>query len=159
MTTTEQTPLRNSGDEIRTIVVALDASNGASDVLAKAAAISRGGAALHIVHVFRASNLDRARAGAPRPSADAIEEAKDHLASFVKSAQSRTRSEVTGHFSVGDPQTEILRVCDHVQADLLVVGTHDYHGLERLILGSIAETLVRKAHCSVMVVRSRKSTS
>jgi nucleotide-binding universal stress UspA family protein len=157
MTTSEEPPLRNTGDEIRTIVVALDASNGATGVLAKAALISRGGAALHVVHVFRSSNLDRARAGAPRPSSDAIEDAKDHLASFVKSAESRTRSDVTGHFSIGDPQTEILRICDQVGADLLVVGTHDYHGLERLILGSIAETLVRKAHCSVMVVRPGKS--
>jgi universal stress protein A len=60
---------------------------------------------------------------------------------------------------MGDPQTEILRICDQVSTDLLVIGTHDYHGLERLILGSIAETLVRKAHCSVMVVRPRKSTA
>jgi nucleotide-binding universal stress UspA family protein len=158
MSTDSETPLRNTGDEIRTIVVALDASNGATAVLARAAHVSRGGAVLHVVHVFRASNLDRARAGAPRPSAEAIEDAKDHLASYVKSAQSRTRSEVIGHFVMGDPQTEILRICDQVSTDLLVIGTHDYHGLERLILGSIAETLVRKAHCSVMVVRPRKSS-
>ncbi|HEX4337275.1 MAG TPA: universal stress protein [Polyangiaceae bacterium] len=157
MSTEAQEPLRNAGEDVRVIVVALDASNGATNVLAAAARVSRGGAALHVAHVFKSSRLDHARAGAPHTSSEAVHDAKDYLEGYVKSARAQTRSDVTGHFLVGDPTTEILQLCDKLSADLLVVGTHEYHGLERLILGSIAETLVRKAHCSVFVSRSKKA--
>jgi nucleotide-binding universal stress UspA family protein len=40
----------------------------------------------------------------------------------------------------------------------LVIGTHDHAGFERLILGSTAETLMRKAGCSVLVVRPDQYT-
>jgi nucleotide-binding universal stress UspA family protein len=56
---------------------------------------------------------------------------------------------------VGDPVAEILRMSQELEADFLVVGTHDATGFERLLLGSIAETLMRKAPCSVMVVRPK----
>src|ERR1700753_2358975 len=147
MTTEAEQPLRNAGDEVRAIVVALDASKGATAVLAAAARISRGGAALHIAHVFKASRLDQARAGAPHTSTEAVHDAKDYLEGYVKSARTQTRSDVTGHFLVGGPTSAVLQIC----------GTHKYRALERLILGSIAETLVRKAHCSVLVSRLKKS--
>jgi nucleotide-binding universal stress UspA family protein len=57
---------------------------------------------------------------------------------------------------VGDPTGEILRVRSEIKADMLVVGTHDHSGFERLLLGSIAETLMRKAGCSVFIVRPTK---
>jgi nucleotide-binding universal stress UspA family protein len=157
MSTEAEQPLRNAGDDVNTIVVALDASKGATTVLAAAARISRGGAALHVAHVFKASRLDHSRAGAPHTSSEALHDSKDYLEGYVKSARTQTRSEVSGHFLVGDPTNEILQLCDKLGADLLVVGTHEYVGLERLILGSIAETLVRKAHCSVLVSRSKKT--
>lgn len=155
MNTDSQRVLKNSGEEVKAIVVAVDASAGATRVIATAARLSRitPEPTVHVIHVFRASRFDTARAGAPRVPADAVEDAKDHLEAHVRSARAQTRSTVTGHFLVGDPTHEILRLCGELKPDLLVVGTHDHVGLERLILGSIAETLVRKAHCSVMVVR------
>ena len=54
---------------------------------------------------------------------------------------------------VGDPTAEIKKLASEVSADLLVIGTHDYHGFERLLLGSIAETLMRNVTCSVLIVR------
>lgn len=47
----------------------------------------------------------------------------------------------------------ILRAADELPAQLLVIGTHGRSGLQRLTLGSVAETLLRGAHCSVLVVR------
>jgi nucleotide-binding universal stress UspA family protein len=113
-------------------------------------------AALHIVHVFRTSRFDRAHAAAPAPNADALADAKDHLQFHVSSARAQCRNRVTGHFQVGDPTAEILRIVSELKAQLLVVGTHDNAGFERLILGSTAETLMRKAGCSVLVVRPDK---
>jgi nucleotide-binding universal stress UspA family protein len=136
-------------------VVAVDSSLGAARVASTAARLSRSipGATLHLVHVFRTSLLDRSRAGAPTASTDQIEEAKEQLAFHVRAAKKQCRNQVTGHFVLGDPTAEILRLSEELAADLLIVGTHDHVGFERLLLGSVAETLVRKAGCSVMVVR------
>jgi nucleotide-binding universal stress UspA family protein len=155
-----EAPLRNTGEEPQVIVVAVDSSPASNRVISLAARLSRSlrGAAVHIVHVFKTSRMDRAPAGAPAgPNADAVAEAKEYLAFHVKTARSQCRNEVTGHFLVGDPTGEVLRSCKDLKADLLVIGTHDHSAFERLLLGSIAETLMRKATCSVLVVRPATS--
>lgn len=48
---------------------------------------------------------------------------------------------------------EILRVADEVRADLIVLGTHGRGGLSRLLLGSVAEQVVRRGRCPVLTVR------
>jgi nucleotide-binding universal stress UspA family protein len=53
----------------------------------------------------------------------------------------------------GNPATEILRVADETGTDLIVMGTHGRTGLKRLVLGSIAECVLRKAHCPVITVQ------
>ena len=55
----------------------------------------------------------------------------------------------------GDPRTAIVDEADEWQADLIVVGSHGRTGLTRLILGSVAQSVVAHAHCSVEVVRRR----
>ncbi|HTQ06699.1 MAG TPA: universal stress protein [Polyangiaceae bacterium] len=159
MTTDSSEPLRNTGDEPEVIIAALDASNGSTRVLAMAARIARAfpAAALHVVHVFRTNRFDRAHAGAPVANPDALADAKDHLEAHVRSARLQCRNNVTGHFIIGDPTNEILRVRAEIHADLLVIGTHDHSGFERLLLGSIADNLTRKAGCSVLVVRPTKA--
>jgi nucleotide-binding universal stress UspA family protein len=51
-----------------------------------------------------------------------------------------------------DPRGEILRQAQDRQADLLVMGSHGRSGFDRLVLGSVAERLVREAACPVLVV-------
>ena len=53
----------------------------------------------------------------------------------------------------GGAVSGIVRTVDEQQADLLIVGTHGRTGLPRILLGSVAEQLVRLASCSVLVVR------
>jgi universal stress protein A len=150
-------PLRNTDEDPSIVLVAVDGSNGANRVLAMGARVARTfpGASLHVVHVFRTSRFDRAHTGVPAPAAEALGDAKEQLESFVRAARLQCRNAVTGHFAVGSPTDEILRLRGELDADLLVVGTHDHQGFERLLLGSVAETLVRKAHCSVLVVRPK----
>ena len=152
------TPLQNTDEEPEVLVVALDASTGARRVLSMASRTARAlpQATLHIVHVFRTGRFDRAPAGGHAQNSDALADAKETLEAYVRGARLQCRNAVVGHFVVGDPTGEILRLCHDLGAELLVVGTHDYVGFERLLLGSIAETLVRKAPCSVMVVRPTK---
>jgi nucleotide-binding universal stress UspA family protein len=54
----------------------------------------------------------------------------------------------------GDPATEILRVAREVPCDLIVLGTHGRTGLTRLVLGSVAEEVLRKAPCPVLTVKA-----
>ncbi len=56
----------------------------------------------------------------------------------------------------GKPFLEIIKIAKEKDVDLMVIGTHGRAGVDRVILGSVAERVVRKAGCSVMVVRSKK---
>jgi nucleotide-binding universal stress UspA family protein len=58
----------------------------------------------------------------------------------------------------GDPTGEIVRLAREHAFDLTVVGTHGRRGLKRLVLGSVAERVVREAPCAVLVVRRREPT-
>lgn len=57
------------------------------------------------------------------------------------------------HARLGRPGKEILNLANEAVADTIVVGTHGRRGLERLLLGSVAEQIIRDAHCAVFVAR------
>lgn len=54
----------------------------------------------------------------------------------------------------GEPASEILRVAQEIRCDLIVMGTHGRTGLKHLLMGSIAEQVVRKATCTVLTVKA-----
>jgi nucleotide-binding universal stress UspA family protein len=56
----------------------------------------------------------------------------------------------------GDPAEEIVRYGRDAGMDLIVMGTHGRTGVERLVLGSVAEKVLRDASCSVLVVKLPK---
>lgn len=53
----------------------------------------------------------------------------------------------------GPPVDEIIRVADDEAVDLIVIATHGHTGLKHLLMGSVAERVVRHARCAVLVVR------
>jgi universal stress protein A len=77
----------------------------------------------------------------------------------------RTRLERIGHQRVkagtsyellvikGDPAADVLQVASGLGADLIVMATHGRKGLRRLVLGSVAERVVREARCPVLTVK------
>jgi nucleotide-binding universal stress UspA family protein len=54
----------------------------------------------------------------------------------------------------GDPVTEILRVAAEEQADFIILGTHGRTGIQRLLMGSVAESVIRRATCPVLAVKT-----
>jgi nucleotide-binding universal stress UspA family protein len=56
----------------------------------------------------------------------------------------------------GDPASEIVNFARESSSDLIVMGTHGRSGLERLLMGSVAEKVMREAPCSVLVVKLPK---
>ena len=57
---------------------------------------------------------------------------------------------------VGVPFEEIVKAAHEEGADMIVMGTHGRSGLNRLLLGSVAERVVRLALCPVLTVRQKK---
>ncbi len=57
---------------------------------------------------------------------------------------------------VGKPAAEIVKAAKDWPADLIVVGSHGRGGVERLLLGSVAEAVMRHATCPVLVVRAEE---
>ncbi len=53
----------------------------------------------------------------------------------------------------GDAGTQILRMAKEISSDVIVMGTHGRTGLSRLLMGSVAEAVSRKAHCPVLTVK------
>lgn len=55
----------------------------------------------------------------------------------------------------GSPDSRIVETAEEMGADLIVIGSHGYKRWERLLLGSVSDSVVHHAPCSVMVVRSQ----
>ena len=60
---------------------------------------------------------------------------------------------------LGDARELILDRAKHLPADLIVMGTHGRRGFQHLLLGSVAEAVVRHAPCPVLVVPQAKVRS
>jgi len=54
----------------------------------------------------------------------------------------------------GHAVTEILRVAREVECDLIVMGMHGRSGIGRVLMGSVAEEIVRRAHCPALTVKT-----
>jgi nucleotide-binding universal stress UspA family protein len=64
---------------------------------------------------------------------------------------------IDGHFLPGSPRTVILDAAESWDADLIVLGSHGYGRWERFLLGSVSQSVVSHAKCSVEVVRCRQA--
>ena len=58
------------------------------------------------------------------------------------------------HLRMGTPPAEIVELAEELEAGLVVVGSRGAGGLRRALLGSVSESVVRHAHCPVLVVRT-----
>ncbi|MFO0625368.1 MAG: universal stress protein [Polyangiales bacterium] len=90
---------------------------------------------------------------------DLVERSVDDLRRMVRAVRGERAhpAGVTVQFAAvqGVPAEAIVAQAQQAHADLVVVGTHGRKGLDRLILGSVAETVVRNAPCSVLTVKPR----
>lgn len=66
---------------------------------------------------------------------------------------------VFAHVRLGDPAEEILRLSVETSADIIVVGTHGRRGIRRVMLGSVATEVVRRATIPVLVARPAEHES
>ena len=137
-------------------VVAIDDSPSATMVLDMACALGStlGGAAeLHIVHVIASGSagLD----GNPAIPQWLRDGGKLVLDRSTEHAASRFQGKIVGHLAVGVAWREITQLASYLFADLVLVGTSGRTGVARVLLGSVAEQVVRHAGCPVVVLRPK----
>ncbi|MGO9833436.1 MAG: universal stress protein [Polyangiaceae bacterium] len=145
--------------EVVIILAALDTSALGTEVVELGARLARRAwqhAQLHLLHVFRSARFDR-RAQAGVDTEALLADAQSYLNHYVRRARGLFPGAVTGHLAQGDPAVEIVARARSLAADWLLVGTQDPLGLERFLLGSVAQKVAKSAPCSVVVVR-RKQT-
>ena len=65
-----------------------------------------------------------------------------------------TSVDISSDILFGSPDGRIVETAEEMGADLIVIGSHGYKRWERLLLGSVSDSVVHHAPCSVMVVRS-----
>jgi nucleotide-binding universal stress UspA family protein len=90
----------------------------------------------------------------PIPSPDEQRQAREWLVTVLGDAMRGLGAEGEPLVVEGGVVPAVVRAVEERRADLLVVGTHGRTGLSRLLLGSVAEKLVRLVDCSVLVARS-----
>lgn len=79
------------------------------------------------------------------------------LAELEKKGARLNRKRVGAAVDFGTPAASILALARSIQADLVIVGTHSRTGLERLVLGSVAQEVLRGASCPVLVAHAAAS--
>ncbi len=138
---------------MRRILAALDGSQRAPGVFAAAAEIaSRFDATLYLLRVILVPpEFPPGAAGMPSDPlpASLIEQAAEHLAELA--ARRPDLAIEPPIIQEGQPWRGILRASEELDVDLIVIGSHGYHGLDR-ILGTTAGKVANLARRSVLVV-------
>ena len=134
------------------ILLPTDGSEDAA--LATKAAIdlsNQSGAELHVVHVGRSSlRLSPTEYQAA---------AREKIGELAKAVEEAGGDVTETHLRIDDSQTagneaeHITGLAEELGADLIVIGSRGLSGMKRLVMGSVSESVVRDAHCPVLVMR------
>jgi nucleotide-binding universal stress UspA family protein len=122
---------------------------------------ARFGAELTLVHVRAAPLVARSEAliASRGVAAEEARQDEEKLAEWRASAERRAGRPARTRELSGEPAAEIIRFAREERCDLVVVGTHGRAGVPRLLLGSVAERVARRAPCPVLVVHERAASS
>lgn len=140
------------------ILVAVDGSKEAEWALQKGSEIAlRNDAALVLTHIVDARNFPSTEAF-NSPIGDSAEDyASELLSGYKEMAEKAGVKEVATIIEYGSPKTIIpkdIAIKHHI--DLIVCGATGLNAVERFLIGSVSENIVRNANCDVLIVRTDK---
>jgi nucleotide-binding universal stress UspA family protein len=147
--------------EIRTIITPVDFSDNASTIVESAAYVAgKFGAQLHLVFVVQNfedySGIFVPPVNLPNLEEQLFQSAQKKMEELVEqNRDSINRAGVKDFTSLvltGDVTDEILNYAKEHKGDLIIMGTHGYKGLERVMFGSIADKVVKTACCPVLTI-------
>ena len=147
--------------KIDKIVTPIDFSDN-SRLIADSAAFMAGkyNAALHLVFVVQ-NFEDYSGFFVPQMHVPNLEEelmtgAQERMAEFIEENREEFNrlgvGEMTHSVLMGDVAEQIVDYATDVQADMIIMGTHGYKGLEKIMFGSVADKVVRSALCPVTTI-------
>ena len=140
--------------KVTKVLVPVDFSEHSEKALAYAVDLAKSfRAAVHLVHVYPTS----AYAAPPLiPGPIVVGQFRDESQRVFDELMARAKREyspdLTGTLCEGVPHVEILRCASDIRADMIVMGTHGRTGFEHLLLGSVAERVVRGSTVPVLTV-------
>jgi nucleotide-binding universal stress UspA family protein len=144
------------------VVVGYDFSHSARAALHRAVTLA-GRAPFHVLHVVCVVDPKEAIPSIPSYNGvDYMYAARVQEALAAETQQELDHADVRGsvhffvHARIGKAAPEILSLAREVGADLIIVGSKGMTGIERLILGSTSEHVVREAGCTVEVARAKQ---
>jgi len=135
----------------QTVVVPIDFSEQSLAALETAVQMVRDASGVHAIHVL--GDLSPAEPGEIWRSIDRETRAR-HAKKALRERLAEPAYEHVGiEIAFGDPGHEIAEFARRIEAELIVLPSHGRTGAERLLLGSVAERVVRLAPCPVLVLR------
>lgn len=147
---------------MNTILVAIDFSDDSRLALRRALEIAdRFDAKVTLVHAIDLTGLRGAApelyVDIPSLAARIRDSAEAGLREIAAAEDPEGRRIVAAEVYEGRPANAIVEAAREKKASLIVTGTHGRTGLSRMVLGSVAERVVRHAPCDVLVVRPRQA--
>ena len=118
------------------------------------------GSELHVAFVLRTQDVPDYEAlgfDAEKPSEEVRRMGKRLLDEQVRQVEEAGGTVAGAHFRMGRPDQEIVTLGEEVGAGLIVLGSRGLGGIKRALMGSVSDSVVRHAHCPVMVVRDGES--
>lgn len=143
---------------IRTILVPTDFSESAGDATARAFDLAAAfGAKIHLLHAYGIPPVpDAMGMGVGIDMLGPIEEAAKRALTALTERYRQRPEFAAAQLKLGDARELIVGQAKQLPADLIVMGTHGRRGFQHLVLGSVAEAVVRHAPCPVLVVPQAK---
>jgi len=143
---------------LKNVLVATDFSEAADAALAYGRALARAfGATLHVLHVaddmYMRLGGDAYAAVLPELQEDVERQAKDRLSRLLIDDDSMPLPTTSVVITAGATAPAIVNYAAKADIDLIVVGTHGRSAVAHLLMGSVAERVVRTARCPVLTVR------
>jgi len=140
----------------RNIVVATDGSENSDRAVSYGIEIAKmSGATVHAIYVVDTSSFSSIPMDAGWEAMyEILKKEGNKAVSYVKETGEAAGVEVKEIIEEGHPSNEIIDFAENNNVDLIVMGTHGKSGIDRFLLGSVAEKVVRNSKIPVMVVRS-----
>lgn len=142
------------------ILVPTDLSESAEEAVDYACELARNlGAKVHLLNVITVPVVGVPELGMAMTSTMIDTMVKDNQSALDQLAARKAAlaDMAPAILRTGDARDVINQTAKEIGADLIVVGTHGRRGVTRVLLGSVAETVVRTAPCPVLTVRMEKS--
>jgi nucleotide-binding universal stress UspA family protein len=140
----------------KNVLVPTDFSASAQHAIELAGAMVASNGAVTLLHVIELPVAYSGKLPVVGLERELARQASEWLDAAAKTLQTRTQARVGTLYRIGYPGAQTLAAIEADRAiDLVVMGSHGRTGIKRAIMGSVAEKVVRHAHCPVLIARRR----